>query len=197
MMKLKVIFVNTNTITLESLLASKFLSSSNIEELEQYKVEQIKKEKACSFILKNKYIGDYYLNENGKPVSDHCYFNVSHSKGAVVLVKDSLPVGIDIEQIRPLRKEMIDYISSNKEKEYIKDDKTYYEIWTNKESIDKCLGTGIKSRLEEIPALPINGKKTYKEKDYFSKTIVFQNHVISVAREKDESFEIEIEEEKI
>ncbi len=192
MHNLKILFVNANNMSLESLVTSSFLTATDIEQLSKFKLEETKKEKACSFILKNKYVGDYHLNEFGKPISDNTYFNISHSKGVVVFVKDDYPIGIDVEQIRPLKEEMVDYISSQEEKAYIHDDVSFFEIWTNKESLTKCLGTGIKSRIKEIPALPINGKKGYNNKNFYSKTVVFQNCVISIVRNSEEPFEEEI-----
>lgn len=194
---LKVIFVNTNTNSLESLLSSSFLTESNISELSRFKLEETKKEKAASFILKNKYVGEYHLNEYGKPISDNCYFNISHSKGAVVFIKDIVPIGIDIEKIRPIEDDLKSYISSKEEKEYITSDKAFLEIWTNKESLTKCLGTGIKNKINEIPALPIKGIKTYQNKTFYSQTIKYQDYVISITRENKEPFEIIIQEERL
>ena len=192
MLNIKVIFIDTNDISLETLLSSSYLSKKDLESLEKYKIEETKKEKACSLILKNKYIKDYHLNEFGKPISDNSFFNISHSKGMVVFTQDSLPIGIDIEKIRPATDELKDYISSIEEKEYITDEKSFFEIWTNKESLTKAIGTGIKSSIKEIPSLPINGVKQYKGKSYYSKTIQYNNYVICVTRELDKPFDLVI-----
>lgn len=195
MLNVKLIFVDTNHVSIESILASSFLTDLDVSNLARFKNEEIKKEKACSLIFKNKFIDDYQINEYGKPISDSCYFNISHSKGVVVFVKDSLPLGVDIEKIRPVEDNFIDYISSKEEKEYIKSPTNFYEIWTNKESLIKNTGTGIKKKVNEIPALPINGNKEYEGKKYYSKTMVYKDYVISITRETDEPFDIEIEEE--
>ena len=194
---IKVIFVNTNSLSIKELLGSSFLSSENINDIKRFKMEENQKEKACSYILKNKYIKEYHVNENGKPISNDIYFNVSHSKGAVVFSKDTLPIGIDIEKIREYHNDLSDYISSNEEKDYTKDSITFYEVWTNKESLTKCIGTGIKEKIKDIPSLPINGKKTYKEKAYFSNTVKYKDYIISITRESDSPFEIEITEEQL
>ena len=189
------IFVDTNSVSIDILLSSSFLSEKDLAFLERFKIEEVKKEKACSLIFKNKYVGQYHLNEFGKPLSESCYFNISHSKGVVVFIKDHVPIGIDIEQIRSAGQAMIDYISSEEEKEYIKDDLNFYEIWTNKESLTKAIGTGIKEKIKDIPGIPINGLKTYQEKHYYSVTKKFKDFIISVTRENDEPFDIDIEEE--
>ena len=183
---LTLLFVDTNTKSLESFLLSSFLSDENIKELSRYKLEETKKEKAVSMILKNKYIGEYSLNESGKPLSKSCYFNISHSKGYV-----------DIEKIRPVEDDLIEYISSSEEKKYITSDQKFYEVWTNKESLTKCLGTGIKEKIKDIPSIPINDVKTYKEKLYRSQTINYQDSVISITRESIDPFEIKIQEENL
>lgn len=166
-------------------------------ELSRYKLEETKKEKAVSLILKNKYIGEYSLNENGKPISKDCFFNISHSKGYVVFIKDDVPIGVDIEKIRPVEDDLKEYISSKEEKEYIKDEKSFYEVWTNKESLTKCIGTGIKEKIKDIPSIPINNVKSYKNKKYRSKTIKYLDLVISITRENESPFEINIKEERI
>ena len=197
MLNIKVKFYDTSVTTLENILSSSFLFDKDFSYLSRFKVEKNKKEKACSSIFKNKYVGEYHLNEFGKPLSEDVNFNISHSKGAVVFIKDKIPIGIDIEKIRPVEDSLIEYISSKEEREYIKSDINFYEIWTNKESLTKAIGTGIKTKIKDIPGLPINGKKTYQEKEYYSKTIKYKDYIISVTRENNEPFEIEIEEERI
>lgn len=194
---LTLLFVDTNTKSLESLLLSSFLSDENIKELSRYKLEETKKEKAVSMILKNKYVGEYSLNEFGKPISKNCYFNISHSKGYVVFIKDIVPIGIDIEKIRPVEEDLINYISSSEEKKYITSDLKFYEIWTNKESLTKCLGTGIKVKIKDIPSHPLNDTKIYKGKNYRSVTIKYLDSVITVTRELIEPFGIKIQEENL
>ena len=190
MRNLDVVFVNTNRMSLEDILSSPFLTKEDLESLSKFKADETKKEKACSLILRNKYIGKYYFNEFGKPLSDDVFFNISHSKGVVVFVKDTIPIGIDIEKIRPIKEGMIDYISSVEEKEYIKNEINFFEVWTNKESLAKNIGTGIKDTISEIPALPVNGMKEYKNKKYYSQTIMFDDYIITVTRETDELFQV-------
>ena len=189
-------FFDTNNISIENILSSSFLFDIDLSNLRRFKVEETKKEKAVSLIFKNKYVGDYCLNEFGKPLSETTCFNISHSKGAVVFVKDNLPIGIDIEKIRPAEDNLIDYISSNEEKRYIKNEINFYEIWTNKESLTKAIGTGIRTKIKEIPGLPINGVKEYEGKKYYCQTVKYKDYIITVTREGLEPFEIDIMEEK-
>ena len=83
-----------------------------------------------------------------------------------------------MEKIRGVKQKLIDFVCSPKEKSYIKSDQDFYEIWTNKEAISKAEGNGLSTDLKEINALPINGIKTYKGKQYLTKTIIKDGYVI-------------------
>ena len=192
MQKVDVLLIDTNKLDLEDILKSSYLTKKDLDYLSNIDYEETKKEKAASIIFKNKYIKEYHLNEYGKPLSDDIYFNISHSKGYVAFVKDSLPIGIDIEKIREVEQRLIGYISNDSEKEYIKDDKSFFEIWTNKESLSKAIGVGVFTNIKDIPSLPLNGEKHYDGRDYFSNTIQYKDLIISVTRESKEEFEIDI-----
>lgn len=184
--------IKADDYSLDELLNSRYLSTTNLEEIKKYKMEETKKEKAISFILKNKHIKDYYLNEFGKPLSKDICFNISHSHGVVIFAINDVDVGVDIEKIRPSKDDMRRYISSDEEYAYIKDDETFYEIWTNKESLVKALGVGIKDNIRDIPALPINGVKHYKNQEFISKNVEYEGFIISVTTIGNSDFEINV-----
>ena len=146
---LTLLFVDTNTKSLESLLLSSFLSGENIAELSRYKLEETKKEKAASMILKNKYIGEYYLNESGKPLSKSCYFNISHSKGYVVFIKDDVPIGVDIEKVEERPESWAkEYFT---ERELLVNTPAFLtELWAKKEAILKLLQIGLTVPAKDI-----------------------------------------------
>lgn len=196
-MLVKIYLLDIHNILLDVLLNSGYISPLEKLSFEKYKNEQVKIEKIASAYLKNKYIGEYHLNKFGKPISDIKTFNISHSHGLVVLVIDTLPIGVDIEKIRPVEKDLINYISSDKEKDYIKNEENFFEVWTNKEALTKAYGSGINEKVRDIPALPINNVRTYKEKVYYNKTIKYQDYIITVSRESDEDFSLEIIQEVI
>ena len=196
-MAVKIHIFDANNVSLESLLDSNYFSNIEKKQFDKYKHLGTKKEKIVSEIFKKKYIGDYQVNEFGKPISKDKYFNISHSHEVVVFVMDDVPVGVDIEKITEAQKEMIEYISNEEEKNYIHDEESFYEIWTNKEALVKAYGSGIKSKINEIPALPINGKRIYNNVVYYNKTIKYNGYIITVSREKDEDFELEIVQETI
>ena len=47
-------------------------------------------------------IGTVFIGKNGKPMTNGCYFNISHSHGLVACAVSDVPVGIDVEKIRPV-----------------------------------------------------------------------------------------------
>lgn len=169
------------------------ITGDELLELERYKVEETKKEKAVSLSLKKLYIEDWYVDEHGKPLADDVFFNVSHSHGMVVLaMNDDYPIGVDIEKNRPVEEKFKKYISNKEEVDYIDSDEKFFEVWTSKESLLKAVGLGISMRMENVPALPINGKKQFKEETYFSKSVRYLDYIISVTLMSDSDFELTI-----
>ena len=195
MKKLTVHILDTNEMSIEDLMKSPYLTSANIKQMNKISHLLTRKEKTGSLILKNKYVKDYYARKDGKPVSDSTFFNVSHSFGVVVIVLSDKSVGIDIEFIRKVDDKMIDYISSKEEKKVITDRKSFFEIWTSKESLLKNLGIGVCTKMADINCLPINGMKQYKDKIYQSREEQFKDYIISVTVEDDKPFEMILKEE--
>lgn len=101
--------------------------------------------------------------EHGKPYAKDLAveFNISHSGDMVVCAVDDKPIGIDIEQIRPIDLTVAKCICADEESLYLfghtptERDFTYttdtkiltrfFELWTAKEAYGKCIGEGIKS----------------------------------------------------
>lgn len=175
------------------LIAIPFLTELDKENILKYKVEEQRKEKAISTYFKHKFIGEYQLNSFGKPITSGLFFNISHSHGLVgIVISDTHDIGIDIEKIRKMEDKVAKYISSDEEYKYIKDDKSFFEVWTNKESITKAYGSGIKGKISEIPALPLNGVKKFHDDSYFSHTMELNGYIISISRKSEDDFKVEI-----
>ena len=196
-MKLKIYLLDYSLLSLDYLLSSSYLTSLDKESFNKYTVESVKKEKIVSTILKRKYIGDYYLNEYGKPLSKDKCFNISHSHGYIALVMDTVNIGIDIEKIRDVDSDLMDYISNVEERNYIHDNVSFFEIWTNKEALVKASGTGIRNKPNSIPGLPLNGIIVYNNKNYFNKTIRYGDLIITTSKEDVNDYDIEIIKEVI
>lgn len=100
------------------------------------------------------------IKEHGKPyVKDLTVeFNISHSGDMVVCAVNDKPIGIDIEQIRPIDLTVAKRICTDKELLYVfghtptDEDFTYtsdteiltrfFELWTAKEAYGKLIGKG-------------------------------------------------------
>ena len=195
--KVLVRIVDSNPIHIEDLFNHKLISDKDKQESFRYLRSENKKEKATAFILRNKYIGKVYVSARGKPLSKTKFFNISHSKGIVAIAIADRDVGIDLEVVRPVDKSLKEYVSSKDEKKVIHDDASFFEVWTNKESLLKCTGSGIKGNMDKVPSLPFNNVKFYDGAYFFSSTVTYKKSVITVTRRSTEPFEIEIIEEKI
>ncbi|MCR4561908.1 MAG: 4'-phosphopantetheinyl transferase superfamily protein [Bacilli bacterium] len=194
----KIYILNTVEIDPLRLFNSPFVLDEDKENLKRYTVKKVYDEHLASIYLKRKYIGDYHLNERGKPVSEKIKFNISHSDGLVALaISENEEIGLDVERINHPEKEFIDYVTNEEERDYIKSDKEFYEVWTNKESLLKCVGTGINSRLEEVPGLPLNSLREYKGKSYWSKTFQHEAFIFTLTLETKRDFEIDFSKEVI
>lgn len=123
-----------------------------------------KKELSSVLGLKTEEIVFTY-NQQGKPLlqnSDSLFFNISHSGEYIVLVTDSRPVGVDIEEVKKIDDRMIDHVLSESEKKFVKssDDKSrnFIKLWTLKESFLKAKGIGITDTLKNY-SFDISGEK--------------------------------------
>lgn len=88
---------------------------------------------------------------DGKPVFSQrpeLHFNVSHSGSLVLCALSDQPVGVDLELIRPRREGLPTYIFKAEELERYRtlggDWPAFYTLWTEKESILKYTGEGLK-----------------------------------------------------
>lgn len=188
--KIDLYVLDTRKFTFGELLSMTKIDEADIAFLSKYKVIDVKKEKLISYYFRKKYVGDYFYNEYGKPLSKNIYFNLSNSKGVVVLATSKhYNVGVDTEILRRRDEDLIKYVTNDEEYAYIKNEVDFLSVWTSKESLVKCIGTGIRTQLKEIPALPINGKVTYKEETLYRKTFKHNDFIISITVNSDKEFE--------
>lgn len=113
--------------------------------------------------LKEEYGVESYRIEKepqGKPwLISHpeIYFNISHSKNLAVCAVGQVPLGIDIEKIRPFKVPLLRKVLSSKEQELFEEkmsederQKLFFKLWTLKESFVKADGCGIRIPLGEV-----------------------------------------------
>ncbi len=96
-------------------------------------------------------------NEWGKPyLRDYpgVEFNISHCRGLAVCVISDVPVGIDVERVRPFSRHAARRACSRAEREDIENapdpDRRFFIYWTLKESCVKAMGNGLSYPLKDI-----------------------------------------------
>jgi len=77
----------------------------------------------------------FSYTKNGKPLSEGAYFSVSHSGGTVVCVVAETPIGVDVEQIRPVPPHLGEALAGSWTTE-----EEFWKLWTTREAIIKCRG---------------------------------------------------------
>lgn len=98
----------------------------------------------------------------GKPVwngHDSLFFNISHSNRWIICGISSYPIGVDIEHIKPVSLENMSSALSAKERALltIMDDydRSFYRIWSAKESYLKAIGKGLAISPETVEFDPL------------------------------------------
>ena len=136
--------------------------------------------------------GPVKVTPSGKPyLADGPSFNLSHSGEYVLLgVSKTREIGVDIERINPSKIDGIRFVLSDEEKR-ITDDETLFRMWTNKESLTKCKGTGIQD-IKSVNGLPLEGPRTLDEEHYYTTSMLEQGYALSVTLKGDEPFQISI-----
>lgn len=147
-----------------------------------------------SSYLKNQLSREELLkNENGKPYFNNGpYFNISHSGRYVLMAVSTSEIGVDIEEIKNKDMSALVRVFNEAEAKMIKEHSDFYYLWCAKESLIKCMGLSV-GKVREIPSLPLNGLKTFKGKDYQCKSFIYDKHIVSITREGNEEYEIDIE----
>ena len=147
----------------------------------------------AGYLIK-KYLPHENISEtkSGKPYfKNGPYFNVSHSGEYVVLViHNSREVGVDIERINDSKVDAIKYVLSDKEKSVL-DTNTLFILWSNKESLIKCLSTGIQD-IKTVSGLPMEGIRTINNEDFYTRSQIYDNYSLSVTLKGSEPFNIAI-----
>ena len=177
----------------QKVLLSK-VNESQKEKAMKYKneIDQIRS-LASSYLVNSLSNEPILFNDMGKPFFENGpYFNISHSGKYIVMAVSDKEVGVDIEENVEKNMSSLIRIFNEAEAKMIKEHADFYYLWCAKESLIKCIGSSI-SHVKEIPSLPLNGLKTYKGKDYQSKTFVYDKHIVSITRESKEEFEIKME----
>lgn len=118
--------------------------------LATYAVRQISPETVCE---------NWQTTAEGKPFFKDCpvQFSITHADGIVaVAVSKKHPVGLDIEKMRPMRNGFAARYFSEREQAQIcvasDPDEALIRLWTAKEAVGKCHGTGLGDNIAAIDA---------------------------------------------
>lgn len=95
------------------------------------------------------------FQEKGKPFlpNSNVYFNISNTKGIVVLAMHNKPVGIDIERLRKPRECIYSRVFCPEEIDFINSSEDFIWLWTRKEAVVKLFGGGISMGLTSFSVL--------------------------------------------
>lgn len=100
---------------------------------------------------------EFSYNEHGKPMlADHpeVHFSISHCKSAVGCLAADCPCGLDLERIRPVKSDLVNYTMSPAEADAIFSSVNpalaFTRLWTRKEAVLKLRGTGIVDDLKHV-----------------------------------------------
>ena len=191
MKKVNLYILDTNKYSVDELISSFNYEKEKVKNFLNIKSEPKIKEKIGSFILKEKFVKDYKIEKNGKPISSLIYFNISHSNGIVVIaLSNDSNIGVDLELIRPINKHIIKRISNEEEFKYIIDDESFFKIWTSKESYLKMSGEGITNNLDKVPSFLSENLKISRFCRVFKKSISENEYIFSISLEGNEDFDI-------
>lgn len=127
------------------------------QKIDRKKATTDKMRSLCGLILFYRGINELYqkdtaeisFGDNGKPLCDFCYFNISHSEDRAVCAFSDKPIGVDIQKIVPIKKRKKYKFFNQSENDYVNSDdnlffERYTEIFTKKESAIKMLGLSLK-----------------------------------------------------
>lgn len=157
------------------------------------KKDQIRSLIAGYLVEKSFKTQEFLKNEHSKPyLKDGPFFNLSHSGDYVCLGISPFDIGVDVEEIKNKDYSFIQKFFNTQ----VLTETEAYTLWTNSESFAKCLGTGIKD-LKSIPLLLKDGKHVYKNKNYYTKNFIYNNHSFSITIDNDKDFKIEMINEEI
>lgn len=100
------------------------------------------------------------IDKNHKPYLknvENLHFNLSHTKGAVLLGISSAPIGVDIELNRDPAFDIMEHYFHEDEVHYVTSVSSeqirsnfFFNVWTRKEAFIKYTGNGLSDNLKEI-----------------------------------------------
>ncbi len=145
--------------------------------------------KLLSEMIRNRYGCEEYrltYNENGKPLTDICFFNISHAGDMVVCALSDRPVGVDTEKIDLVKKRERYLLFSDRETRYVNAGENYeerfYLLWTRKEAYVKARGGKLTDASVEL--VGEDGKPLARKNGFVFRTHRVQGYLISICEKE-------------
>ena len=148
----------------------------------------------AAYLLK-KYLPKRELKEhpNGKPyLEGGPHFNISHSgEYAVLAVHKTRDVGLDIQIIDKSKINAVKYVLNDNEKN-ITDDESLFRVWSNKESLIKCLSSSLKD-IRSVDGIPLTGNRVFNNNEFYTVSRIFDDYALSITLKGKDPFEVDIQ----
>ncbi|PID79942.1 MAG: 4'-phosphopantetheinyl transferase [Clostridiales bacterium] len=117
----------------------------------------------------------FIYNEHGKPelANSSVFFNISHSDQWIVCAVDAYPVGIDIQRVGKWRPAVARRMATDEEyaslmaQSAVDRIKSFYALWTLKESYSKAIGTGLKLPFNSFDIKKSRSSRLFKTNDNY------------------------------
>lgn len=193
----KVIICFTDGLNFDELKTRLPVGDDDAKTASRFADEKDKVSHLISAYFKRKYVGEWAVNALGKPQGLRAFFNVSHCSGAVVIALSDAEVGVDAENVRPVARSLVEYVSDEKELPFVNSDEDFFRLWTAKESLAKAQGEGLKKDIKKIPAFPFDGEKEYAGESYFSRQLKDGAFIITVVRKGKTPFIVDIDSDNL
>lgn len=147
---------------------------TNIKDIELQRISEIDADRACKVhrlrldddkkrciaggLFLKKFLSDakITINEFGKPITDNnMHFNISHSGDYVLFALSDREIGCDIEKSREIEPEKLGKIvfcenEMNAIKKSADKQQCFFDLWTRKESLLKCIGKGFHQNSKSV-----------------------------------------------
>lgn len=187
--RVKVFLADIGNVSLEY---AQLLDNERRKRTERYRLADDKKRCILAGLMTRHFLGNAEIlkNEYGKPfLTDGRFFNISHSGKYVLFALSDCEIGCDIEQfhyVNALRTGRTVFTDDEMNLLLAGADRlgTFFNLWTKKESLLKCMGEGFHRSAKSVDVRFDVFEE--KGKSYFMKTMNFSDYTVSVCSVKND-----------
>ena len=133
----------------------------------------------------------FYKDEQGVPLpEDGLYWAISHKSTCVAGAVATCALGIDVEKIKPMKKDMYARIAADAEWALMggAHEDAFFRVWTGKEAVLKMVGVGMKGLSDCFVKSVLNDEAlriNYLGNSWDVGYVRLNGHVIAAATDKD------------